>query len=586
MVGLYKSELEELSMQEFLHASQAEGIPSSLVEKFLALIRSSRQSFAVDAEKALLLLKNSEEQHLPSLLRVSKIKFSGTDGMRGLVSNQHQAPLQSVQLYRAEGLLTPLFCYVMVRAFIQRLKGTSRQTLKRICVGEDGRDVSARHPLLPSIAAAIEDEGWVLEYAGVVPTPAIAAYSLEQQSAAVMITASHNPAPYNGIKFFIDGRKLYPQGELGEYALTAQALQLASSLGETFQVARNAVPPVSENALRLLTDSIVADLSDAELATLKLCSITLDCAHGAVAAWYEQVFQKLGLFIEVLNSVIIEGSINNGSGAAYLDGLLSIKREGPYPLALARRMVEKQTLDNKTQFGIAVDGDADRGLLLVLEPDSPHIQILQGDEILMLMIGRLLGRGRTESVVSCTIESDPNTMQCLKHRFPQIEVRQKSVGDRWLVAGVENSLLCGAEDSGHVVYPVQVGTRTLYTGNGLAVGLTAIANYQTELLSSCSRIGIRKAVVKPVATQFWYEGSALFEQVRHSIEEVFTQDVERVVFEEDADVLAYRLNGAELLYARASGTEPKLQFVYPHLRDDRFEKVVQAFRMACEPFQK
>jgi len=590
MVGFYGLGFKQFGIQDFRQAAQNEGIPATLVEKFLSLVSDSHQCFAVDLEKALSPLQNCpddrESLQLSSILRVSKIKFPGTDGMRGLVSGLKLEPLESLLRYRNDGLLTPMFCYVMVRAFVKQLNKNAAADRTNSCIGEDGRDASSGHPLLPSLVAAVEDEGLSVEFLGVIPTPAVAAFSLDQGIGGIMITASHNPAVYNGIKFFVEGRKLYPDGEMGEYALSLQALQLASSLGKSFQIREKEIPAVADGALELLTDSVIGDLDAHEIAVLRSSSITLDCAHGAVSAWYEDVFQKMGLFVEVLNAGISEGTINEGCGAAVLDGMQSIKRQGPYPLALARRMVEKQTLDNKTQFGIAVDGDADRGLVLVLHPGSPEVILLQGDEILLLLVKRLKDRGREASVVSLTIESDPRTEQALKRVYPGIQVLQKGVGDRWLTSGLEAGLLCGAEDSGHVIQPVKVGEKLLYSGNGLASGLVAVANYCADVLGSAVRTGVCKIVVKPVDTRFWYEGSGLFEQVRHSIEGVFAQDIERMVCEEDSDILAYRFADAGILYARASGTEPKLQLVHPNLDDNRFEKVSQAFRMACDPFQK
>ena len=589
MMGFYGPGFKQFDTQDFRQAAQNEGIPATLVEKFLSLVSDSHQCFAVDLEKALSLLQNcpddGESLQISSILRVSKIKFPGTDGMRGLVSGLKLEPLESLQQYRTDGLLTPMFCYVMVRAFVKQLHKHAAGR-SSICIGEDGRDASSGHPLLPSLIAAVEDEGMAVEFLGIVPTPAVAAFSLVQGCGGIMITASHNPAAYNGIKFFIEGRKLYPDGEMGEYALSLQALQLASSLGKSFQIREKDIPVVVEGPLGLLTDSVVEDLDAQEIAVLRSSSITLDCAHGAVSTWYEDVFQKMGLFIEVLNAGIAEGTINEGCGAAVLDGMQSIKRQGPYPLALARRMIEKQTLDNKTQFGIAVDGDGDRGLVLVLQPGSPEFILLHGDEILLLLVKRLKDRGRETSVVSLTIESDPRTGHALKRVHPGIEVLQRGVGDRWLTSGLEAGLLCGAEDSGHVIQPVKVGEKLLYSGNGLATGLVAVANYSADVLVSAVRTGVCKTVVKPVDTRFWYEGSGLFEQVRHFIEGVFAQDIERMVCEEDSDILAYRFADAGILYARASGTEPKLQLVHPNLDDNRFEKVSQAFRMACGPFQK
>lgn len=579
MVGLYGSNLEQRSLEQML---QEESLPADLVETFLSLIRTPDQDSAVDVDKAISLLKHCSLEQVASIVRVATIKFPGTDGMRGLVSfNEIVTPVESLVRYRTDALLTPMFCFVLVRAFLEQVKTVLHPVELRVCLGEDGRDAVAGHPLLPSILGALAAAGWTVDYLGVVPTPAVAAYSLDQQIPGIMLTASHNPATYNGLKFFVEGKKLYPQGPMGEYALSSQALQVAYSLGETFQVPPNALPPVCERGLELLTECVVLDLSEAEKKHLASCSLTLDCAHGAVSGWYQELFGRLGLSVEALNAELSEGNINNGCGAAHLDGLHAIKREGPYPLALAQRMVERQSLDDRLQFGIAVDGDGDRAIVLVLEPGSRELQVLAGDELLVLLIKRL--QGRAESVASLTIESDPHTMQTLKRMYPDLTVRQKGVGDRWLV---EDSLLCGAEDSGHVVFPVTVGSRILYSGNGLATALAAIATYQSALLSSFHRIGMRKVVVKPVATQFWYEGSSLFEEVRSLLEEVFAQDIERMVCEEDADILAYRLRGGELLYARASGTEPKLQFAYPDLDDDRFDKTSQAFRIACAPYQK
>ncbi|MBJ2356997.1 hypothetical protein [Sphaerochaeta sp. S2] len=582
MLFIDESTIQELTVQDVLAYAKDSGVSVTVMQQFLTLVEGERTTYAIAVLKAVSLLQEVQipvaTHSLQAIVRVSKLKFHGTDGVRGVVVPAQETVALDLLAYQEHGLLSPNFCYLLVKAFLVLAREHGQGGNLHLAIAEDGRDYTSGRALVRSVAAAARDTGYVVDYLGILPTPGVAAYSLIHNQLAVMITASHNPAKFNGIKCFIQGKKLYPEGVLGEYAISEQVFAYAL---QSPNITLAPVPDVRQGGSNVLSEIILNCMTADDTNVLGHCSITIDCANGAVSQCYQEICDSLKLSYDVVNDSVNPGTINKGCGAAVLEQYFQIPSKPPYLTSLIERMVEKSKESQVRQYGLAVDGDGDRCMVVVLEPNAEYCTVLHGDEQILLLSERFTAVQQ----LAITIESDPGTKAMLSSRFPERMVHVKGVGDRYLRYGMEDSVLLGAEDSGHVIFPVPMKDGScLYSGNGLLTGLLVIGAFHRGLTMPFVRLGVHKTVVRPIDRKHWYEGSPLYEEMRKVLTRELL-DMQLVRFPEDMDMLVCSYDTNSLLYIRASGTEPKMQFVCPDVPDLRLERVAQAFKKACAPYQ-
>ena len=321
--------------------------------------------------------------------------YFGTDGIRGVVGETLTADL-----------VRRLGC-----AF-----GLSSAS-KRVLVGRDTRNSGER--LERVFAAGIEDAGAVAELGGILPTPAVA---LLAEGEGAVITASHNPPIYNGVKFFAQGgNKLSDKEELDiENLLEANG----PKGGEV--ILRN---DLGENYVDLILDRFGSPLDGLNL--------VLDCAHGALSGLAELAFEDLGAKVTVIGSEPDGNNINVGCGATDLSKLSSVVGSGNHDL------------------GLAFDGDGDR----VVAVDSRG-SVIDGDALLAI-----LSLSLEVDTVAVTVMTNSGFHELMASRG--IKVLTTDVGDRCILRALKtNGALLGGEQSGHIVY---LDGHT--TGDGLAAGL-------------------------------------------------------------------------------------------------------------------
>lgn len=503
----------------------------------------------------------------------SALKFFGTDGLRARTTAAHYRPNESLAAFMLGRELSPMFCYLAARAFFAMMKEHDGIETFACGIAEDGREAVSRVGLFNALCSAAHDEGITVTNLGVVPTPAVAAWSLDHGCCAIMMTASHNPAPFNGLKFFIEGSKLSRAGVCGEYELSARMIALATALGDDFSLASPVVPEEDSTALDLLSTLAASVISAGQRANLQHAGLTIDCAHGAVGKWVHVLLTSLALSADVLHSQISKNMINNGCGAAH---------DGTSPLL--DHLLLRQRREGRSQYGIAVDGDGDRCKVFHLPAGGTSPIALNGDDLLLVLLPHLRSVSDHREV-RISIESDPALAAVVRLRFPDLSLSVSAVGDRYLSSGREQTLLCGSEESGHIVFPVKVGKRFLYSGNGLLTGLLAVAELEKGISYPLFvRKGKRMVVAQDCDTGAWYEHSALFAAVEALVASVFGSRAVRVAIEEDRDILMYAIDGDETLYARASGTEAKIQLVCPPIGSD-YDRVSEGFIHLCEPYR-
>ncbi|MDP9887097.1 phosphoglucosamine mutase [Pseudarthrobacter enclensis] len=310
--------------------------------------------------------------------------------------------------------------------------------------GARPRAVLARDPRASGefIAAAVEaglsSSGIDVYDAGVLPTPA-AAYLVADLEAdfGVMISASHNPAPDNGIKFFARGGQKLPDEV--EDAIEAQ-------------MSKEAVRPTGADVGRIQRFSDAEDRYIVHLLRtlphrLDGLTVVLDCANGAASGCSPQLFKDAGADVIVIGADPDGLNINDGVGSTHL---------GPLKEAVVKYGAD---------LGIAHDGDADRCLAVDDEGNE-----VDGDQIMAILAVALQKAGKLrDDVLVATVMSNLGLKIAL--REAGITIVETAVGDRYVLEGMrDGGYNLGGEQSGHVIFSDHATT-----GDGLLTGLQLAA---------------------------------------------------------------------------------------------------------------
>ncbi len=328
------------------------------------------------------------------------LKF-GTDGVRGVAGVD----------------LTPELVVALGRAGVHAL-GHAQPFLI-------ARDTRRSGPMLEAaLIAGICAEGGSVESLGVLPTPGLAGACVVERAPGAMISASHNPYPDNGIKFFEPGgRKLRDETEARiEAEMTAiraggSPARQGLGIGEAHQV---------EGAVEDYVERLLVAVAPEVLSGLRL---VVDCGNGAAFQAAPRALQRLGAEVVLLNAVPDGVNINDQSGSTDPEGLV------------------RAVLDVQAQAGLAFDGDADR-LVAVDERGG----IVDGDHILAIAAIDLQARGRLAGdAIATTVMANLGLRHTLEAH--DIAVIETPVGDRHVLAAMEeHDLVLGGEQSGHLIF--------------------------------------------------------------------------------------------------------------------------------------
>ncbi|MBM3674660.1 MAG: phosphoglucosamine mutase [Actinobacteria bacterium] len=331
----------------------------------------------------------------------------GTDGIRGVAGVD----------------LTPELVLALGRAAV-RVLGRSMPYLV-------ARDTRRSGPMLEAaLTAGICVEGGDVESYSVLPTPGLANVCRRHGAPGVMISASHNPFPDNGVKLFAPGgRKLTDAQE----AEVADALEAVLAQGGA---ARSGVELGEATRAPVPTAAYVNHLVDAVApGALNGLSVVLDCGHGAAFRAAPEALRRLGAEVTVCNDAPDGTNINAGCGSTD-------------PTGLAATVVELGA-----HAGVAFDGDADR-VIAVDERGS----VVDGDHMLAVMAIDMRERGvlRGDAVVT-TVMANLGLRRALAAH--DIVVVETPVGDRHVLAAMEaGDYRLGGEQSGHVIFADHAST--------------------------------------------------------------------------------------------------------------------------------
>lgn len=503
----------------------------------------------------------------------SRVRYQGTDGVRGKVAADDDVDTALAKLVD-NGEFTPGVCELLSAGVMLARDGKPAT----VVVGEDGRDAFGERNYTRAVIRAFKRFGCKVIDLGICPTPLapVAAAKLGGEIAAV-VTASHNPADQNGIKFFINGRKPLP--ETGDYPLSVFTF-LAALEGMPEEDAEATVEEM--DCTGFMRDVLSSALAEEDIEALRKATFVIDVAHGSFAPVAGALLDELGLDVEVMNADMTGDNINRDSGVAYIEGKDHIAgSDVGGEIAIVGKVREMSRESGKPVFGIALDADGDRGFLLVHDAEADEVRIVDGDRIAYLM-AKLAPRAEDvgERVFAGTVESDLAVFDAVREL--DIETVLTPVGDKWLSARSElaDRLLVGEEPSGHIVLPVEIETEngpvTVVTGNGLLTGLlgaSAVINLGMRPVEAADPF--EPGLFHSLYTYFvdrarFHRGSPVWQKDLEIAREEIARlreanalssgcELEEIVFDDDPDMLYLQLVDADrvlgALFARNSGTE-------------------------------
>jgi phosphoglucosamine mutase len=344
-------------------------------------------------------------------------RLFGTDGVRGL----------------ANGDLTPELALAVASAAARVLVAHDATHRPVAVLGRDSR--LSGEMLEAAVSAGLASAGADVLRVGVLPTPAVA-FLTEHYGAdlGVVLSASHNPMPDNGIKLFARGGNKLPDD------IELEIEQAAMSEPDTRPIG------AAIGRLRDATDGLeryLEHLQQAVPQSLDGLHVVVDCANGAASSVAPELYRRAGAKVTSIAADPDGLNINDGVGSTHLDGLIAeVRARG-------------------ADLGIAHDGDADRCLAV-----DASGEIIDGDQILALCAVALReSHNLRENTVVATVMSNLGFHHAM--RDAGINVVTTAVGDRYVLEALrEKGLSLGGEQSGHVIF-----TDAATTGDGLLTAL-------------------------------------------------------------------------------------------------------------------
>ena len=421
-------------------------------------------------------------------------RLFGTDGARGIANTELTCEL-AMSIGKAAALV---------------LTDDESSDKPTVLIGKDTRLSSDM--LEGALTAGLCSVGANVVHLGTVPTPAVA-YLVRKYSAnaGVMISASHNPHEFNGIKIFnADGYKLPDalEEKIETIVLDTKFVYpqpTGEKLGSVLTL---------PNAVDEYIDHIVKSI-DGDLSGLK---IAVDCSNGSSSRTAEKLFKKLNADFKIINDKPNGVNINEKCGSTHMEGLIEFVKE------------------NGFDCGVAFDGDADRCLAV-----DEHGELVDGDFLIAICAKDLKERGKlnNDTVVGTVMTNMGFNRFCDDNG---IKFASTSVGDRYVLeCMLENDYCLGGEQSGHVIF-LDYGT----TGDGqlTAVQLISILKRSEKTLSELA------AIMKRYPQVLINVKVATAKKDKYFTDKVIKAEIEKI---------KEHLHGRGRILVRPSGTEPLIR---------------------------
>lgn len=423
-------------------------------------------------------------------------RIFGTDGARGVANTEISCTL-AMDIGRAAAMVV------------------ARDHHKRKPVFLVGHDTRISHDMLESaIAAGLCSVGADVVTLGTVPTPAVAYLVANSDAdAAIMLSASHNPYEFNGIKIFgVEGFKLTDEEEMEiEEIVLDHVLPYDLKWNDELGVIRSGETLV-EQYIDHIVSTVEGDLSGIRVAA--------DCANGSASATAAKIFAKLGADVTILNDKPNGVNINDNCGSTHIDVLGKYVRENGFDL------------------GVAFDGDADRCLAV-----DENGELVDGDKLIAIFASQLKQEGKlANDTAVVTVMSNMGFFKFAEQAG--IHVEKTSVGDRYVLQNMlEHGHCIGGEQSGHIIF-----REFMTTGDGQ---LTAV-----QLLRAIKKSGKKLSELAQLMQVY----PQVILNVRADKEMKRMVKVDEGVLKRQQQ-LEEGMNGNGRILVRPSGTEPVIRIM-------------------------
>ena len=436
-------------------------------------------------------------------------RLFGTDGVRGIANSE----------------LTPELAFKLGKAGAHVLSKKKGKPV--VLIGKDTR--ISGDMLEDALSAGILAVGGNVIKVGVIPTPAVAYLVRHYQAdVGVVISASHNPFEYNGIKFFNhNGFKLDDDIEDEIEDLILRNTDINSQItGEKLGRCLEA----DDDALALYTNYL-ADTMDRSLDGLKL---VLDCANGAAYKAAEMVYRKLGAEVILIGNKPNGLNINQGCGSTHPDGL------------------QKEVVRQGAFMGLAYDGDADR--LIAVDEKG---RLIDGDKVICICAKMLKENGELkDNKVTATVMSNLGFHKFIENMGCSVDVT--GVGDRYVLERMmETGCVIGGEQSGHIIF-----LNHSTTGDGILSSLQlvkAVLGSGKKASELADEITIYPQVLKNAKVKNEYK-------TKYENDPQIREEIQKV--EEE-------MAGSGRVLIRPSGTEPLVRVMLEGQDEEHITKLAQ-----------
>lgn len=400
----------------------------------------------------------------------------------------------------------------------------------RFLIGMDTRISGSM--LTAALSAGLCASGVNVDVVGVIPTPGVAYLTrVEGYDAGVVISASHNPFPDNGIKFFDrNGYKLPDATEEEIENILRHDETIARPTGDGIGIIRD-VPELSDKYRKFVKSTVKGSFKGLKIVT--------DSANGAASGFLPGILSDLGAEVIPIFHEPNGVNINNGCGSTHIE-------------TLQRKVVEMGA-----DCGIANDGDADRCLFV-----DEKGQVLDGDHLMIINALKMKEEGRLhENMVVGTVMSNLGFGKALREHGCQTVSTQ--VGDRYVLEEMlKHDYSIGGEQSGHIIFP-EFNT----TGDGLitAVQTLMVLRDSGKKMSDLNKLMVTyPQILKNVevySKNGWEENDLIMDAIRAGEDE---------------------LAGEGRILVRASGTEPLIRVMGEGRELDQLERIVNDIASVVE----
>ncbi len=449
---------------------------------------------------------------------VAGAKLFGTDGVRGVAGEELTSELA---LHIGQAVAATLHKDYPARKL-------------RVAIGRDTRISGTM--LESAVAAGLCALGADVILLGVVPTPAVALLTKRWGlDAGIVISASHNPMEFNGIKVFSgEGYKL-PDGEeaaVEAFVRRPETLPPFATGADVGTISRR------QDAVKVYANHVVAS---ADVKNMSGLSIAFDCGNGAACETVRQIFPALGVDCHFLGVSPDGVNINKNGGSTNLSTL------------------KKYVLEHKLSGGIAFDGDADRCLAV-----DENGQEIDGDKLIAIFARDMHKKGRLpQSTAVVTVMSNLGFLEYMRENG--FRIATTAVGDRFVLEEMEDKgYKLGGEQSGHIIL---TDYNTTGDGQMTAAMLLSIVKESGQSLSQLN---------------------GLFSRFPQVLVNMTATAAQKAVFKEDEQLQGYieseqqMLMGKGRILVRPSGTEPLIRIMVEGKDKEEIEATGERIRQRIE----